>query len=70
MTQTPDNGGFPVIGVFTANEPIQIEMMPNGGWVVTQRDPDRGVMPSNLGAYSSAQDMIDALRHALIGGDT
>ena len=55
---------FPQIGVFTTNLPIVLEMAPNGGWVVSQGDDPR-CKTAPIGAYSSAEDMLDALSSAL-----
>ena len=51
----------PEIGAFQMDEPIQIRMLPNGGWVVSQRGMEPGKMGLELGAYSTAKEMLDVL---------
>ncbi len=51
----------PDIGVFNTNTPIQLRRLSNGGWVVSQAAPERGMMGLELGAYSSAKEMLDTL---------
>jgi hypothetical protein len=57
---------FPEIAAFSTNEPIMIEMAPNGGWTVSQCSASGVIVPKTLGAYSSADDMLNALSNALI----
>jgi hypothetical protein len=65
MTQKHDGGpAYPQIGVFKTDAPIVLEMAPNGGWVVSQGDDPRCI-PNRIGAYSSAEHMLDALSSAL-----
>ena len=59
-----EQGRFPAIDVFATDAPLVLEMAPNGGWIVSQVS-GRGIEPKKLGAYSSAQDMLDALSDAL-----
>ena len=59
---------YPSIGVFKTDQPLQLKPMPNGGWVVSQGPADPGFMATDLGAYSSAQDMIQVLGDALVNG--
>jgi hypothetical protein len=54
----------PTIAPFTTDQPIVIEMYPNGGWVVSQSGDARCVS-DRLGAYGSAKEMLDALTFAL-----
>ena len=56
----------PSIAPFTPTEPLTLRPFPNGGWSVEQPG-EPGNRPAALGAYSSAADMITALRGALLG---
>ncbi len=49
------------IGVFDVNDPIQLRRLPNGGWVVSQRGMDAAKMGLELGAYSTAKEMLAVL---------
>jgi hypothetical protein len=55
---------YPTIGVFTTDEPLRLEMAENGGWVVSQTYDERTI-PTVIGAYTNANDMIAALAGAL-----
>lgn len=54
------------IGVFKADVPLTLTPCQNGGWVVTQGTAGAMIIPANLGAYSHAEDMLDALSEALV----
>ncbi|MGI3163099.1 hypothetical protein [Pseudooceanicola sp. 200-1SW] len=56
---------FPKIGAFSTEDPLILRMMPNGGWVISQRSDDTRLMDKELGAYSTAREMLDALASAL-----
>ncbi len=42
--------------------PLVLTSFPNGGWIVTQGVPESGFAAKELGAYSSAREMLFALR--------
>ncbi|WP_333846913.1 hypothetical protein [Phaeobacter italicus] len=44
---------------------LMLNPAPNGGWVVSKAPNDMGAIPETLGAYSSTEDMLEALRQAL-----
>jgi hypothetical protein len=48
--------------IFKMNEPIFLEPMPNGGWVVRGGSTVPGALGRDIGAYSSAADMLDDLK--------
>ncbi len=54
------------IGAFNPASGLELLQAKNGGWVVYERSAERHLMPSMLGAYSNANDMIEALSSALI----
>ena len=56
----------PPIAPFTMTEPLILRPFPNGGWSIEQPVGERGVIPVALGAYSNAEDMLRALRDALV----
>ncbi len=41
--------------------PLKLHKFPNGGWIITQGSTYMRMCPKELGAYSSAQEMIAAL---------
>ncbi len=49
-------------GFDPADAPIMLRVFPNGGWVVSQGSPEPGLKGRELGAYSSAQEMLDSLK--------
>ena len=49
------------IGTFDVNEPLQLRRLPNGGWVVSQRAKDPARTGLELGAYSTAKEMLTVL---------
>ena len=55
------------IATFTLQDVLCLEQAPNGGWTIQARSSTHGMgeMPRMLGAYSSAEDLIDALSGAL-----
>lgn len=55
---------FPKIGAFTKNKPISLRATPNGGWIVSQQSSEREY-PVEIGAYSTAAEMLEALSSAL-----
>jgi hypothetical protein len=52
----------PYLEPFNFDEPITIIPYPNGGVTVEQRAPEIGVVEKKLGAFSSLNDALDALR--------
>ncbi len=55
--------GYPSIDAFDPTAaPLMLKMFPNGGWIVSQGSPEPGMMGKELGAFSSAQEMLDALK--------
>lgn len=44
---------------------LMLERAPNGGWVVSSAPENIGMMSKVFGAYSSTEDMLEALRKAL-----
>lgn len=46
------------------NESLMLNPFPNGGWTISQRS-GTGQMPTEIGAYSDADSMLDALRSIL-----
>ena len=48
------------------DKPMILTPFPNGGWTIVQGGKDFGGIPLDVGAYSNATDMIDALSLALI----
>ncbi len=57
-----DATNYPIIAAFKITDaPLQLEMFPNGGWVVSQGSPEPGRMGKRLGAFSTAQAMLVAL---------
>lgn len=56
------------IDAFESDKPLMLIPYPNGGWVIEQPEPAHtGINAKNLGAYSSAEDMLQALDVALSG---
>ena len=49
-------------GFDPSDGPIILRVFPNSGWVVYQGAPEPGLMGKELGAYSSAQEMLDSLK--------
>lgn len=60
-----DRNLHPDIGAFNAADPLSLRMVENGGWVVSQHAGKSGVIPRDLGAYSCAREMLDALSSVL-----
>lgn len=56
------------IGTFDLSRPLILEPWPNGGWSLTQRAREAGLEAERVGAFTSSQDMIDALASALTHG--
>lgn len=56
----------PFLAPFSANRPIRLVPVENGGWLVQSDDGDPRTMPHNIGAFSNANDMMGALSSALI----
>lgn len=53
------------IGMFSIEKPLGLRKLPNGGWVVYQ--PGHACEEAEeLGAYSTAKEMLAALTAALI----
>ena len=50
------------------SKPIQLVRCQNGGWLVEQGEFGGHRIPLQVGAYSSAADMVAALSAALLGG--
>ncbi|OWV39403.1 hypothetical protein [Mameliella alba] len=50
------------LGPFEAGRAIILQPTPNGGWVVSQQANRLGDTV-NMGAFSSANEMLDALEH-------
>lgn len=59
------NTDKPKIGEFWNDKPLLITPFPNGGYTVQQGGGEM-MRGAELGAYSNAQDMLDALANALI----
>lgn len=57
---------FPKIGVFRNDQPIILRPAPNGGWIVSQGAERMGEMASEIGAYTTAKEMLDALAFAMM----
>lgn len=57
------------MGEFKIDEPLILIPYPNGGWVIEQRDMSGMLVPSKVGAYSCAEDMLHALKAVLVGED-
>ena len=57
----------PSIGVFNTTVPITLTLWPNGGWTADQGGFRK---PQRVGAWSSAAEMLKALRIALVPLDT
>jgi hypothetical protein len=53
------------IGVFEIGAPLILIPMPNGGWVVKQNGERLGVMETDLGAWTTAEEMLEVLRFHL-----
>ena len=53
------------IDAFKLDEPLILTPHPNGGWTVAQWSYEPGRSGALLGAYSSVDDMLDALTEAL-----
>ena len=51
---------------FNENQQLRLRRMPNGGWVVSGASADVGRMDDDLGAFSSAEEMLAALSEALV----
>ena len=49
-------------GFDTTDATIMLKVFPNGGWGVYQGAPEPGMMGKELGAYSSAQEMLASLK--------
>jgi hypothetical protein len=44
---------------------IMLRRLPNGGWVVKQRNPESGLMTDEVAAFTSHESMLDVLLYAL-----
>ena len=54
---------YPIIEAFDPTDaPLTHKAFPNGGWVVYQGSPEPGMLGKELGAFGSAQEMLDALK--------
>ena len=59
----------PFLDAFEATDVLMLKPAPNGGWVVGADKGDPGARPRTVGAFTDAQDMIDALSSALLPED-
>lgn len=50
-----------------ASVPIILRSYPNGGWTVVQTQPGSGFEASEVGAFGSPAQMLEALHRALVG---
>ena len=57
------------IGTFSLDDRLVLTPFPNGGWVVSALEGASHLGSNDLGAYSTAEAMIDALSSALIRSD-
>lgn len=55
------------IGPIDEGHPLVLERAPNGGWTVSAQSLSPGMMSETLGAFTSTQDLLAALRHSLLG---
>lgn len=68
ITQTTEDKTMqnqPKIGDFTTDAPLVLRATPNGGWLVSQQVWCADC-PTMLGAYSTVEEMLDALTSALV----
>lgn len=56
---------WPVIGDIMPDDRLLLDPAPNGGWTVSVVATNQAIMPKVIGAYSSAQDLINALMDGL-----
>jgi len=56
---------FPFIGAFMRMIPLELVPMQNGGWIVRQSSTERGLMGTDLGAYTTTREMLSALTSSL-----
>lgn len=53
------------LGPFKNDMPLMLISYPNGGWTIVQQATEMGRMSKDLGAFTTAGEMLDALRAAL-----
>jgi hypothetical protein len=56
---------FPYIAPIDANSTLVLTPWPNGGWTVSTPNNDVRCKDRELGAFSCANEMLDALKNGL-----